>query len=228
MKNICMVLGCKESEILGFKIINDGLTNTSFIFEVAGKKYVYRHPGEGTEKIISRPHEKKALELAKEANVDPTFLYMNAEEGWKISSYVEGIRKPDYSSFEDSRRVISVLRALHDKKLSVDWQFLPWEEACKIEAILRTEKGGIEDSSFEDLKAAVKACYDATLGDGVEKRSLSWARVTPSRKSCSWLRSMLAEISSRSPRSRPRSWASRSRRPRRSSGNTVGRGTAKL
>ena len=170
MKNICKVLECGEDEILGFKIINDGLTNTSFIFEVRGEKYVYRHPGEGTEKIISRPHEKKALELAKAAAIDPTFLYMDADEGWKISSYVEGIRKPDYSRFEDSKRVISVLRNLHEKKLSVDWQFLPWEEACKIEAILRTEKRGIEDSSFDDLKAAVKACYEATICDGVEMR----------------------------------------------------------
>ncbi len=170
MKNICKVLECGEDEILGFKIINDGLTNTSFIFEVRGEKYVYRHPGEGTEKIISRPHEKKALELAKAADVDPTFLYMDADEGWKISSYVDGIRKPDYSSFEDSKRVISVLRNLHQQNLFVDWQFLPWEEACKIETILRTEKGGIEDSSFDGLKAAVKACYEATIGDGIEMR----------------------------------------------------------
>ncbi len=170
MKNICGVLECGEADILGFKIINDGLTNTSFVFEVKGEKYVYRHPGEGTEKIISRPHEKIALELAKAASVDPTFLYMDDDEGWKISSYVEGIRKPDYGSFEDSKRVIAVLRNLHQQNLSVDWQFLPWEGACKIEAILRTEKGGIEDSSFDELKAAVKACYEATVGDGVEMR----------------------------------------------------------
>ena len=169
MKNICGVLGCTEADILGFKTINDGLTNTSFIFEVKGKKFVYRHPGEGTEKIISRPHEKKALELAKEAGVDPTFLYMDADEGWKISQFVDGVRKPDYASFEDSKRVIAVLRKLHGQKLSVDWQFLPWEEACKIESILRNEKGGIEDSSFDSLKAAVKACRDACKNDGVEQ-----------------------------------------------------------
>ena len=170
ISNICKVLECQEKDILGFKIINDGLTNTSFIFEVNEKKYVYRHPGEGTEKIISRPHEKKALELAKKSGVDPTFIYMNENEGWKISSYVENIRKPDYKNFDDSKRVINTLRALHEKKLSVDWQFLPWEEACRIEQILKTEKGGIADQSFEQLKAAVKACYDATLDDGVEMR----------------------------------------------------------
>lgn len=168
MQNICKALKCEEADILGFKIINDGLTNTSFVFEVAGKKYVYRHPGEGTEKIISRVHEKVALELAKAADVDPTFLCMDEKEGWKISSFIPDIRKPDYSSFEDSRRVLAVMKRLHEKKLSVDWQFLPWEEAYRIENILKTEKAGIADTYFEKLKQAVKACYDACNGDGVE------------------------------------------------------------
>ena len=170
MKNIAKVLDCGESEILHFKPIKEGLTNTSFVFEVRGSKYVYRHPGEGTEAIISRPHEKKALELAKSIGVDPTFICMDEEEGWKISHYVEGIRIPSYDSFEDSRRLLAVLRSLHEKKLSVDWTFLPWEEACKIEEILRTEKGGIADQEFDMLKSAVKKCFDRCQGDGVEMR----------------------------------------------------------
>lgn len=170
MKNIAKVLECKESDILNFKAIKEGLTNTSFVFEVNGTKYVYRHPGDGTEAIISRKHEKKALELAKSIDVDPTFIYMDENEGWKISYYVEGIRVPSYDSFEDSKRMLAVLRNLHDKKLSVDWEFLPWEEACKIEDILRTEKGGIADQEFDQLKEAVEKCYKACEGDGVEMR----------------------------------------------------------
>ena len=170
MKNIAKVLSCPESDILNFRIIKEGLTNTSFVFEVSGKKYVYRHPGEGTEAIISRPHEKKALELAKSIDVDPTFLYMDDTEGWKISTYVEGIRTPSYDSAEDSGRVISVLRNLHQKNLTVDWSFLPWEEACKIEEILRTEKGGIADREFDALKEAVAKCRRKCNGDGVTMR----------------------------------------------------------
>lgn len=170
MKNIAKVLDCKESDILNFKAIKEGLTNTSFVFEVNGTKYVYRHPGDGTEAIISRKHEKKALELAKSIGVDPTFIYMDENEGWKISYFVEGIRVPSYDSFEDSKRMLAVLRNLHDKKLSVDWEFLPWEEACKIENILRTEKGGIADQEFDQLKEAVEKCYRKCDGDGVELR----------------------------------------------------------
>ena len=170
MRNIVGVLGCKEREILGFKAIKEGLTNTSFVFEVAEKKYVYRHPGDGTEAIISRHHEKAALELAKSIGVDPTFIYMDEEQGWKISSYVENIRTPDYGSFEDSKRVLQVMRELHDRNLSVDWSFLPWEEACKIEAVLRLEKGGIADREFESLKTDVEKCFHKCDGDGITMR----------------------------------------------------------
>ncbi|MBO4289450.1 MAG: phosphotransferase [Lachnospiraceae bacterium] len=170
MKNIAKVLSCKESDILNFKPIKEGLTNTSFVFEVEGSKYVYRHPGDGTEAIISRAHEKKALELAKSIGVDPTFICMDEEEGWKISHFVEGIRIPSYDSFEDSKRLLAVLRNLHKQKLSVDWAFLPWEDAAKIEEILRAEKGGIADQEFDALKDAVKKCFDKCQGDGVEMR----------------------------------------------------------
>ena len=170
MRNIAKVLACGESDILHFTAIKEGLTNTSFVFEVKGKKYVYRHPGEGTEAIISREHEKKALELAKSIGVDPTYIYMDEKHGWKISRYVEGIRTPEYASFEDSRRVLAVLRALHERNLSVEWSFLPWEEACRIELILRSEKGGIADMEFDRLKELVEKCYRRCSGDGITMR----------------------------------------------------------
>lgn len=170
MRNIAKVLDCKQSDILNFRAIKEGLTNTSFVFEVNGKKYVYRHPGDGTEAIISRQHEKKALELAKSISVDPTFIFMDAEQGWKISSYVEGIRTPDYGSFEDSKRVLAVLRSLHERNLSVPWSFMPWEEAGKIEVILRSEKGGIADQEFDQLKENVQKCYQKCDGDGITMR----------------------------------------------------------
>lgn len=170
MKNICKTLNCKEEDIINFKSINEGLTNTSFAFDVFGERYVYRNPGDGTAAIISRKHEKTSLELAKSVDVDPTFIYMDGDEGWKISKFVSNIRVPSYDSFDDSKRVLAVLRKLHQKNLSVEWEYLPWEEACKIEKILKEEKGGIADSEFESLKLDVQKCYKACEGDGVEKR----------------------------------------------------------
>ena len=169
MKNICMALDCEEKDITGFKAIKEGLTNTSFVFEVKGLKYVYRHPGDGTEEIIDRAHEKKALELAKSIGVDPTFLCMDAKEGWKISYYVPNIRIPDYKNFDDSKRVIAVLRSLHEKNYSVSWEFKPWEESLKLEDLVR-KAGPIQMEDFDELKANVGRLYKKTVGDGVNSR----------------------------------------------------------
>ena len=170
IRNIALTLGCAESEITNFRPIKEGLTNTSFALTVADKQYVYRHPGEGTEVIISRPHEKKALELARAIGVDPTYLAMNAEEGWKLSTFVPGIRTPSYQSREDSLRVLAVLRKLHESGLTVNWSFNPWKEACKIESLLRAGKEGIIDPDFNALKSSIEKCYLHTVGDGVEPR----------------------------------------------------------
>ena len=64
--------------------------------------------------------------------------------------------------------MLSVLRKLHEKKLSVSWEFLPWEEANRLEVLIRTEKGGIYDRAFEELKENVKKCWQRCQGDGVE------------------------------------------------------------
>lgn len=170
LKNICDVLKCKEMDVQNFRPIKKGLTNTSFAFEIEDKKYVYRHPGEGTEKIISREHEKLSLELARRAGVDSTYIYMDDKEGWKISSYVERIRCPNYNDSEDSKRILKVLQKLHTKKYTVPWEFLPWQEACKIEELLKRGGEGIHVSDFDILKDNVRTCYIATLDDGVEKR----------------------------------------------------------
>lgn len=169
MKNICRVLGCGEENIINFKSIKEGLTNTSFVFEVNGKKYVYRHPGDGTEAIISRKNEKRSLEIGKSVGVDPTYIYMDDKEGWKISSFVENIRIPDYNSFEDSKRILAVLRRLHEQNMQVEWSFLPWEDALEIEKMLR-EGGEIAVPDFDELKGKVEKCYNAVQGDGVEMR----------------------------------------------------------
>lgn len=169
MKNICQVLNCEEKDVLNFAPIKKGLTNTSFVFEVKKKKYVYRHPGDGTEEIISRAHEKHSLTTAKKLGIDPTFIAMDENAGWKISSFVSDFRIPSYENFEDSKRVIQVMRKLHDAKLTVDWEFLPWEESLKIEKLLR-KNGKIEVTDFTELKKNVEKCFKMTKGDGITKR----------------------------------------------------------
>lgn len=164
--NIKSVFHCGDEDIIAFRCINEGLTNTSFIFRIAGEDYIYRHPGDGTELIINRKNERTSLENAKALGIDPTYIYMDVEEGWKISKYVKQFREPDYNSKEDSQLVIDVMRRLHASNVKVNYGLLPWEDACAIEALLK-EKDPACFERYEDLKERIHQLYIKTIGDGV-------------------------------------------------------------
>lgn len=89
MDNIVSVLQCSKGDIKEIYPIKSGMTNISFYFSCLGKKYVYRHPREGTEKYINRANE--AFAMTQASRLDNTFIYMDAEEGWKISHYIEDV-----------------------------------------------------------------------------------------------------------------------------------------
>ena len=168
IENIKSVFKCADEDIVAFRCINEGLTNTSFIFRIADEDYIYRHPGEGTEKIINRRNERTSLEYAKALGIDPTYIYMNVDEGWKISKYVPAFREPEYASFEDSKKVIEVLQKLHASGVKVNYGLRPWEDALEIEALLK-EKDPHCFESYEELKERIGRLYESTIGDGVQK-----------------------------------------------------------
>ena len=168
IRNIKLVFRCDEEDIVDFRTINEGLTNTSFIFQINGKDYIYRHPGDGTESIINRKNEKLSLIKANQYGIDPTYIYMDAIEGWKISKYVKSFREPDYSSFEDSIKIISLLRRLHKLPIKVDYGMEPWEDSLMMERLLK-EKDANCFEQYERLKDRVEILYKQTIGDGIKK-----------------------------------------------------------
>ncbi|MEE1306763.1 MAG: NTP transferase domain-containing protein, partial [Anaerovibrio sp.] len=116
MDNIVSVLQCSKGDIKEIYPIKSGMTNISFYFSCLGRKYVYRHPGEGTEKYINRANEAFAMQKASELGMDNTFIYMDAEEGWKISHYIEDARILDYHNSDDVKQAMQLVRRLHEAK----------------------------------------------------------------------------------------------------------------
>jgi len=168
IRNIKLVFRCDEEDIADFRNVSEGMTNTSFIFRIDGVDYIYRHPGMGTESIISRRNEKTSLIKAKELGIDPTYIYEDINEGWKISVFIPSFREPDYASFEDSQKILAVLRKLHASDVRVDYGLRPWEDALAMEELL-IRKDPACFKQYEELKDRIGLLYRRTMGDGVEK-----------------------------------------------------------
>lgn len=146
-QNICGVLKCNEEEIKDIKPIKTGMTKTSFKFSHNGKSYVYRHRSPETELIINRKSEFDSMKIAKELGLDDTYIYMDSEKGWKISSYIEDVRILDYEDKENVRRAISMLKKLHTSSRKTDFEFNIFDE---IENFKLKIKNSHRDD-FEDM-----------------------------------------------------------------------------
>lgn len=152
--NICTTLSCKKSDISGFYPLKQGLTNLSCHFTVGDKEYVYRHPGAGTDKLIDRSVEKKALTMARELGLDSTFIYEDEKKGWKISRFIPNAQSLDVNDPAQLKKAMEMCRTLHESgaKLARDFDF--YHEGLRYEALL--EPGSVSAiKGYEELKETV-------------------------------------------------------------------------
>lgn len=171
LKNICNILHCEMKHIVNIKAIKAGLTNTSFQFEVDGKGYVYRHPGVGTSKYINRKSEAFSMDVAARLGLDDTFIYMDAEHGYKISRYIDNARELDYSNAREVSMALDIIRKLHNERIVSEYDFGIWNKTEKfIEKLNDTGKSDFDE--FGELHTKMKKLKDCIMSDSKADKCL--------------------------------------------------------
>ena len=120
---ICNALDVKNDEISNISVLKKGMTNRSFLFECKEKKYIMRIPGEGTDQLINRQEEAEVYNCIRDKNICDDIAYINPDNGYKITEFLEGARVCDPLDADDIRKCMKCLRNFHQKKLKVDHDF---------------------------------------------------------------------------------------------------------
>lgn len=102
-----------KRDINDIHVLKKGMTNRSFIFSCKNKKYIMRIPGEGTDQLINREEEYDVYRTLKGKHISDEVLYMNPENGYKITRYIENCRNCDCDSQEDLIKCMDKLRDFH-------------------------------------------------------------------------------------------------------------------
>lgn len=160
-------IGCEISKIMNIQPLKKGMTNRSFSFEVNSKRYIMRVPGEGTEKLINRKHEYDVYQAIKDENICDPVIYMNPENGYKITEYIHNAHACDSTDFNDVSKCMNKLHAFHDKKLKVNHTFEVFEELEKYESYWQ----GIP-SIYRDYKTTKVHIYE--LKEFVDAQPKEW------------------------------------------------------
>ena len=120
---ICEALGAQQNEVTNITVLKKGMTNRSFLFSCKDKKYIMRIPGEGTDQLINRRQEAAVYQTIAGRRICDEIAYINPENGYKITEYLEGARVCDAENEEDLQKCMKKLREFHGQKLKVDHSF---------------------------------------------------------------------------------------------------------
>ncbi len=163
--HISTALGCAKAEIRDFYPLKQGITNLSCHFAVGDQEYVYRHPGVGTDKIVDRLAELEALWLARDLQLDTTFVAGDPVKGWKISRFVPQARNLNVNVREELRQAMEMARQLHGSGRELARCFDLVEEAKRYEKFLLNE-GPIDLPGYMPLREKVMRLKTYCEADG--------------------------------------------------------------
>ena len=125
---IASTLGVGRNEIVDIEVLKKGMTNRSFLFCCRNKKYIMRIPGEGTDQLINRKEEAEVYEVIKDKDICDDIVYINPQNGYKITEYLEDARVCNPEDMHDLKMCMKKLRDFHEQGLKVDHNFDIFEQ----------------------------------------------------------------------------------------------------
>lgn len=165
---ICEALGAQQDEVTNITVLKKGMTNRSFLFSCKDKKYIMRIPGEGTDQLINRRQEAAVYQTIAGRRICDEIAYINPENGYKITEYLEGARVCDAEKEEDLQKCMKKLREFHGQKLRVDHSFDLFGQMEYYESLWEGTPSAYKD--YEKTKAHVlqlKDYIEANAGERV-------------------------------------------------------------
>ena len=123
MEIIKDVFFASNDEIQNIKVLKKGMTNSSFLFECKKEKYIMRIPGSGTDQLINRKEEFDVYNTIKETGICDDIYYINYENGYKITKFLNDARVCDSDNKNDLKLCMQLLKKFHNLNLKVNHEF---------------------------------------------------------------------------------------------------------
>lgn len=125
---VCQALSVRSKDIHHIAVLKKGMTNRSFLFSVHDQAYIMRIPGEGTDQLINRRQEAEVYHVIQDKDICDEVIYMNSNNGYKITKYIPNARVCDPYDQEDLKKCMKRLKDFHQMHLQVNHTFDIWNK----------------------------------------------------------------------------------------------------
>lgn len=150
---ICNLMNVNEDEISDITKLTVGMTNRSYIFTYKNERYIVRIPGVGTDTIINRKEEAAVYNAVNGKGICEDIVYINPENGYKISKFIENTHICDAQNEEDVVLALKTIVGLHDLKLKVDHEWDTYERFDAYDSMWKGHPSIFSD--YEEVKEQI-------------------------------------------------------------------------
>lgn len=147
-----------------------GMSNKNFRVDYAGKSYVLRVPGNGSEGMVERSNEEFNASEGSRLGVNPVTYYFNSLTGVKLTEYVENaetlsgatIQRPD-----NMVKVADIYKRIHGAHIRLRNEFNIFKEIIKYERLMHVA-GAVMYEGWEEVRSSVMSLENRLNTLGVE------------------------------------------------------------
>lgn len=136
-----------SEKITEISLMAKGSTNRSYLVRTTKNCYVLRIPGKGSSEMIDRSLEKEIYDLLKDYDISDQVVYLNSENGIKISLYCENARFLELTKENEVKLFLKTVKKLHSLNLQCSSKYDFYEYIEKYERLRNAP------SCFEDYEA---------------------------------------------------------------------------
>ena len=142
---IANILNVTPEAVTEITILKKGMTNRSFLFKCSGKRYIMRIPVEGTSQLINRMEECEVYHTIQNKNICDNCIYINAQNGYKLTEYIENSRMCNPFDEEDIKKCMTKLRSFHEMNLQVAHEFSVFDKINFYESLWKSGQSVYRD-----------------------------------------------------------------------------------
>ena len=157
-------------DIVNISILKKGLSNHSFLFSVADKKYIMKIPDDKSVHLFDRFQEAQVYSELKQSEMCENIVAFNPENGYMITAFFENARVCDPYKEADVKQCMDTLHKFHKLGLVVDHRFDIFEQINTYETLWDSRESFYKD--YRDTKEKVFS-LKKNIGMFKEKEVLS-------------------------------------------------------
>lgn len=139
----------KTEELTEISLMTKGATNRSYLVRALSGNYVLRVPGKGSDEMIDRHLECEVYSLIKDCGISDKAVYINPENGIKISIYHSDSRFLNLINENEIKTFLKTVKNFHKCNIKCSAEYDFYENIQKYE-VLRNSLSCFDD--YEKVK----------------------------------------------------------------------------